>query len=66
MEFDNHDVLQVYNIERKMRNELWLVLVTVVALALTLRYLAPEKHDAPRVTPSVARALGWCEVKEGK
>lgn len=65
MEFDNHDVLNEWRIERNMRNELWLVFVTVLGLVLVLNYMAPEAKAPPSlVTPRVAQELGWCEVKK--
>lgn len=65
MEFENHDVLNVWRVERKMSRELWLVMLSAIGLTLMLRYMAPEAKSQPSpVTPKVAQKLGWCEVKK--
>lgn len=63
MEFDNHDVIHEWRIERKMKNELWLVFVTAIGLTITLNYMAPAKAEPVKLSPKVAQELGWCDGK---
>lgn len=64
MNLQNEDRETIYHVDSPIRGEWWLAILLSVLLSVVLHTVAPVQAKPSPVTPSVARALGWCEGVE--